>query len=515
MSDVQILRPDVPTPAPPPRWPVVALAISAVAAAVSALVPGRTVEWISAAVVLPGFVGVAVLALRLEDRWYHAASRRSLGTRLALGALTPPCAVLATALVLVLLAAVGLGGGGAFPSWLRNSVGFAGLWFAGASVGSTVILVINEGVSRLVKGFRARVTAAVLALLALSALVNALVLLAAMASFGAIAASGDDLTLSIGLGGTTYTGAEAKRLVLDHPAWTGAAWFTFAFVLTLPVALAASWRLADAVMERLRPLAKALTLAGQGSRAVRVEEAGSTDFIEVNRRFNEMVAALDRTERMERAFGVYVSGHVLERIRAQHGEAVIPASLREASVFFADIRGFTALSEKLSPEQVVAFLNRYFARVVALVDRHDGYLNKFIGDAVVVVFNGPVDQPDHSGRALRCAVALQALVHEMNAAHEFPEVGELKVGVGVATGPMVCGNIGGAQQMEYTVIGDTVNLAARLTSHAGPGEVWASEATVAALPEGLAATPLEPIKVKGKEKPVLPYRVGATAARDA
>jgi adenylate cyclase len=220
-----------------------------------------------------------------------------------------------------------------------------------------------------------------------------------------------------------------------------------------------------------------------------------------------MVTALERSERMERAFGVYVSGQVLELIRAQHGEAAIPAALRDASVFFADIRGFTSLSERLSPEAVVGFLNRYFARVVQVVDRHQGYLNKFIGDAVVVVFNGPMDQPDHATRAMRCALELQAEVRAMNEAKAFPELGELRVGVGIATGPMVCGNIGSPTQMEYTVIGDTVNLSARLTSHAGAAEVWASEATVAKLPEDLQATALEPIKVKGKEKPVTPFRV--------
>jgi adenylate cyclase len=273
------------------------------------------------------------------------------------------------------------------------------------------------------------------------------------------------------------------------------------------VVVSACLRLAEAVMERLRPLSKALELVGAGTRSVRVEEAGSRDFIEVSQRFNQMVTALERSERMERAFGVYVSGQVLELIRAQHGEAAIPAALRDASVFFADIRGFTSLSERLSPEAVVGFLNRYFARVVQVVDRHQGYLNKFIGDAVVVVFNGPMDQPDHATRAMRCALELQGEVRAMNEAKAFPELGELRVGVGIATGPMVCGNIGSPTQMEYTVIGDTVNLSARLTSHAGATEVWASEATVANLPADLQATALEPIKVKGKEKPVTPFRV--------
>ena len=152
-------------------------------------------------------------------------------------------------------------------------------------------------------------------------------------------------------------------------------------------------------------------------------------------------------------------------------------------------------------------LNRYFDEVVELVEAHQGYLNKFIGDAVVVVFNGPLDQPDHAERAVRLRDRAPGEVARLNREGAFPEVGELKVGVGVATGPMVCGNIGSSRQMEYTVIGDTVNLASRLTSKAGAGEVWINAEAARHLPDGLPAIPLEPIKVKGRPFAIVPYRV--------
>jgi adenylate cyclase len=169
------------------------------------------------------------------------------------------------------------------------------------------------------------------------------------------------------------------------------------------------------------------------------------------------------------------------------------------------------MSERRSPEVVVDVLNRYFDRVVALVNAHQGYLNKFIGDAVVVVFNGPIDQADHAERAVRFGIALQQMVDELNKDRVFPELPQgIGVGVGLATGPMVCGNVGGGGQYEYTVIGDTVNLAARLTSRAGAGEVWINAEAARHLPDGIPALPLEPIKVKGKTFALVPYRVWPT-----
>ena len=227
--------------------------------------------------------------------------------------------------------------------------------------------------------------------------------------------------------------------------------------------------------------------------------------MKLSRAFNGMVGSLALAQRMDRAYGAYLGKQVSERIRAQHGEAALPASSRVASFFFADIRGFTSMSEKLEPAQVLGILNRYFEKVVAIIDAHEGYLNKFIGDAVVVVFNAPLDQPDHAERAVRCAIAIQQEVARLNEAGAFPEVGGLFVGIGVASGPVVAGNLGSQKQMEYTVIGDTVNLAARLTSKAPAGEVWVNAATAAALPP----------EMRGVELPAVPGEGQGAAGRRA
>lgn len=385
-----------------------------------------------------------------------------------------------------------------------------GMWGAISAVGSIVIMSIDVLASATSKSFRVRVAWAVLGLIG-TAMLFAFGL-AVIAVKTAKAAAFMD-TKGIKVTGVSNAQAELIReqiiWVLSEPMLALVIVFVLATALLTPAIVSAAVKFADAVMDRIYPMTEAFTKIGTGNRRVRLEEGGSQDFVDLARAFNVMVARLSLAERMERAFGVYVSGHVMEKIKAQHGEAILPPALKDATVFFADIRGFTSLSEKLSPDAMVSVLNRYFEQAVSVIETHDGYLNKFIGDAIVVVFNGPIDQTDHAERAVKCAIALQQKVAELNARGAFPEIGELRIGIGVSTGAMTCGNIGSARQMEYTVIGDTVNLAARLTSHANAAEVWISDATAKLLPASYGAAALPPIRLKGKEHEVTPWRVSA------
>jgi len=452
-----------------------------------------------------GMISSAVLASWAERRVHHRLRSRSRQVRVIANLLQPLFSLAATVLVTALL--VGL-----LPAPLATltapPIAFGGLWYAGAALGTSTLSWVDAIVRRVVGSFRARLVWVTFVLVLGGYVVAMAVGLGAVELYPWVLADPDTVSRMV----LRYAGP-GDQLSLDaltrYLAQVRTGVLSLAGLLALPAVISACGKAADTAMELLRPLGEALRRVGRGERNVRVQMGGSLEFAELAQTFNGMVRALGMAERMERAFGAYVSGHLLERIRAQHGEAALPPALREATVFFADIRGFTRLSERLSPEAVVGVLNRYFESVVELVEAHQGYLNKFIGDAVVVVFNGPLDQHDHAERAVRCALALQELVDRLNLEQAFPEVGRLEIGVGICTGPMLCGNIGSARQMEYTVIGDAVNVASRLTDLAPPGEVWASERTIECLPPESVYQALPLQQVKGKDRPLQPYRVHA------
>jgi class 3 adenylate cyclase len=454
---------------------------------------------------LVGAVGAIAAGGWCEDEMFRRMQRWPLPWRVA-GALTLPAGLLVTAsgvalLLGLILRPVGLG------APVSGLVLVAGAWAASAAVGSLLVASLDAAATFLVRDFRSRILMAVMGLMAVSAALSWHAL-AVVVQLVTRLERGEYLgELSFVMPGQEAIEGPAAELFADNPLGLAGGVFFAGLLLLVPAALSVAGKLADSVMARIHPLTEAFEAVGTGARDVRLEEAGSTELERMAERFNRMVTDLELAERLERAFGVYVSPQVMARIKARHGEARIPPELRNATVLFLDIRGFTALSERLPPGTVASVLNRYFEAVVTVVDAHEGYLDKFIGDAVIAVWNGPVDQPDHATQAVRCAFALQQATSEMNAAGAFPEAGALGVGIGIATGQVFCGNVGGSGQMEYTVIGDTVNLAARLTGHAPAGEVWVSPQTADALPEALGGEILEPIALKGKKAPVRPLRM--------
>jgi adenylate cyclase len=178
------------------------------------------------------------------------------------------------------------------------------------------------------------------------------------------------------------------------------------------------------------------------------------------------------------------------------------AGTREASVLFADLQGFTAYSEQTAPARVAAMLNGYYRRLVPLLEADGGVVHQIIGDAVMVIFNQHGDQPDHAARAARTALAFQAAATEIAEAHP----GWPRFRAGVNSGEVLAGLVGGESgHRKHGVIGDTVNLAARLESEAPVGGVVIGAETAAALPPGAVLERLAPLRVKGKEAAVEAY----------
>ena len=506
-DDIRVITP---ADRPAVRFPRWALPIPVAAALLSLLAEWSDVAplqiLLALALAASALAGCA-LAGWLVQRLTRALSRRSAPLQLLLTALAlffgPPLGLTASGLLEDLLGRVGIDG-------VAICTGLFGtLWFTGAVIGALSVNLIDVSVSAVASRFRTRIVLSVLSLLGMVSLVMIVLGRGAALLIEGLASKRDDVVVDIGAG----PNAEAAQLVVDlvtnSPSAAYLVVLLLGILLLLPAVTSASNSLADAVMERIHPMLLAFDQVAAGARDVHLEEAGSADFIEVSQRFNAMVDQLRLGERLERSFGTYVSPQVLRRIKQQHGEAMIPPSVHQATVFFADIRGFTTLSEALTPAQVVELLNRYFTRVVEIISEHEGYLDKFIGDAVVVVFNGPIEQPDHALRATRCAVAMLDAVREMNQAGLFPEVEALRIGIGAATGDMLCGNVGSARQMEYTVIGDTVNLASRIegmTKLYGASLIVSQE-TREQLGEQLASRRLDRVAAKGKLEPVVLYEV--------
>ena len=222
---------------------------------------------------------------------------------------------------------------------------------------------------------------------------------------------------------------------------------------------------------------------------------------------------------MKKLFGQYVSRDVFAQLVADPSRARLGGHRRQMTVLFSDIRGFTTLTERGEPEAIVAMLNEYFTRMVAIVFRHKGTIDKFVGDMVMALFGAPLDDAGHAGHAVEAALDMVDALHELNARWQAEGREPLDIGIGINTGPMIAGNIGSEAIMSYTVIGDAVNLGSRLESlnKEYGTRIIISETTRAALDGRYLIRPLGEVVVKGKTEPVaifeLTGRTSTAAAR--
>jgi len=218
-------------------------------------------------------------------------------------------------------------------------------------------------------------------------------------------------------------------------------------------------------------------------------------------------------ERLRKLFSKYVSASVVEKLIGSGDLPDLRGEAMEVSVLFSDIRNFTTISERLSAHEVVEMLNAYFEKACIPMLAEGGSIDKFIGDAIMVEFGAPVKQTDHALRAIRAAVALESVAHDINRwmAQRFVGRGlpEFHVGIGIHTGEVIMGNIGSSQRMEYTAIGDTVNVASRLegvTKTLG-WVIAASQRTIDAAGEAVITGRQEKVQVKGREVPLEVFEV--------
>ena len=211
--------------------------------------------------------------------------------------------------------------------------------------------------------------------------------------------------------------------------------------------------------------------------------------------------------KVKNTFKRYVSKQVVDELLDDDAKLNLGGEKREVTVLFSDIRGFTSMSEKMEPEKVVSTLNKYFSLMIDIVFKNNGTLDKIIGDELMIVYGAPTSSKDDTQRALKTAIEMQEKINIFNKEREKNKEVPIKVGIGINKGLVVSGNIGSRELMDYTVIGDTVNLGARLCSAAGPDKIIVSKTVWEATKELYLYKKLKPIKVKGKENEVNIYEV--------
>jgi adenylate cyclase len=218
----------------------------------------------------------------------------------------------------------------------------------------------------------------------------------------------------------------------------------------------------------------------------------------------------DREKRkVKKLFGRYVSKDVYNQLLAHPERAELGGNRRDMTVLFSDIRGFTTVTEKGDPEELVAQLNEYFSRMVDIVFRHQGTVDKFVGDMVMALFGAPLDDPDHAEHAAAAAVDMVRELGALNAKWAAEGRTALDIGIGINSGDMIAGNIGSSSIMSYTVIGDNVNLGSRLESANKDykSRIIISDATRTRLKGAYDIAPLGDVIVKGKTRPVAIFQI--------
>ncbi|MEX2194034.1 MAG: adenylate/guanylate cyclase domain-containing protein [Thermoleophilaceae bacterium] len=280
-----------------------------------------------------------------------------------------------------------------------------------------------------------------------------------------------------------------------------------AVVVAFTLSLELTALVTKSVLGPVRELLGATDRAARGDLSARVPVISGDELGRLASSFNAMMAGLAERERLQAAFGSYVDPDVAERVLAE-GELLEGEEL-EATLMFVDVRDFTAFAERATARESVAQLNDFFGVVVPIVMRHGGHANKFIGDGLLAVFGAPERHPDHADRALLAACEIAQSVQSV-----FSD--GVSIGVGINSGQVVAGSIGGGGRLEFTVIGDPVNVASRVeqaTRELGD-TILLTEATRTLLgPHAPALEPRGGIELRGKAEPVALYAI-ARASTD-
>ncbi len=292
---------------------------------------------------------------------------------------------------------------------------------------------------------------------------------------------------------------EKTKLLL----WRG----LLAMLAAVGLACGIAWFLSRLVTRPLDQLAVVVNRIGQGDFDARVNLPNRDEFGQLGQAVNHMAGALRERELLKGALARYLSQQVADEIIRTGTIPQLKGERRKITVLFLDIRNFTRMADHLAPEEVVEVLNEFFARMIEVIFKYHGTLDKFTGDGLMAIFGAPFEDPEQEYHAGCAAVEMQRELERLRARWSAEGREQLRIGMGINTGIAVVGNIGSAQRMDYTAIGDTVNLAARLESATKDHgvSVLISDRTYLAIRKRLPARYIATVQVRGRSAPVAVY----------
>ncbi|MBT8122135.1 MAG: HAMP domain-containing protein [Gammaproteobacteria bacterium] len=288
-----------------------------------------------------------------------------------------------------------------------------------------------------------------------------------------------------------------------------------ATILIISLGIAMSFALGRRITQPIDRLVSASHAIGNGDYTFRFKDQRQDELGLLMEAFNQMAEGMLEKTQVKSALSRYVSPGVARQILSNLDDVGLSGKRIEGTVVFADIKGFTQISERIRPEDLVAILNRYFTLVTNACEINSGMVDKYMGDGVMLVFGAPEPDKDHAFNAVCCALLIQRLIAHENILRDKQELFPVQFRIGVNTGSMLAGNMGSADRMEYTVVGDTVNLASRLCGITNAGEIVISKEMYLRddIRHRVLAGEYQSIRLRGISQPVSTYRVEQLTAQ--
>jgi adenylate cyclase len=282
-----------------------------------------------------------------------------------------------------------------------------------------------------------------------------------------------------------------------------------ATILIIVLGIGMAFALGRRITQPIDKLVNASRAIGQGDYSFRFRERRKDELGLLMEAFNDMAQGMLEKTQVKSALSRYVSAGVAREILSNLDDVGLSGKRVEGSVLFADIKGFTKIAENMRPEELVAILNRYFTLITCACEINHGMVDKYMGDGVMLVFGAPEPDTDHAYHAISCALLIQKLVAHENALREEQGKFPVQFRIGVNTGSMLAGNMGSRDRMEYTVVGDTVNLASRLCGITNGNEIVISREMYLRddVRNRVIAGEYQSIQLRGISQPVSTYRV--------